>query len=78
MNSFGSDCCKSPIDLHAFTGCGSICAFADHGDLSALKITQKNKLYQDMFAELRSCWETENDLIAKLEAFTCELYYPKC
>ena len=30
-----------------------------------------------MFAELGSCWEIEGDLIAKLEAFTCELYCPK-
>ena len=49
MNSFGSDCCKSTIDLHAFTGCESICAFADRSELSALKITQKDKLYQGMF-----------------------------
>ena len=42
---------------------------------STLKIIQKDK--KDMFAELGSCWEIEGDLIAKLEAFTCELYCPK-
>ena len=42
---------------------------------STLKIIQKDK--KDMFAELESCWEIEGDLIAKLEAFTCELYCPK-
>ena len=42
---------------------------------STLKIIQKDQ--KDMFAELGSCWEIEGDLIAKLEAFTCELYCPK-
>ena len=30
-----------------------------------------------MFVEQGSCWEIECDLIAKLEAFKCELYCPK-
>ena len=70
-----SDCCKSMIGLHTFTGCDSLSAFAGCDHLSTLKITRRDK--RDMFAELGSCWEIEGDLIAKLEAFTCELYCPK-
>ena len=62
------------IGLHIFTGCDSLSAFAGRDNSSTLKITQKDK---DMFAELGSYWEIEGDLIAKLEAFTCELYCPK-
>ena len=72
-----SDCCKSMIGLHTFTGCDSlpVSAFAGRDNSSTLKITRKDK--KDVFAELGSCWEIEGDLIAKLEAFTCELYCPK-
>ena len=70
-----SDCCKSMIGLHTFTGCDSLSAFAGRDNSSTLKISRRDK--KDMFAELGSCWEIIGDLIAKLEAFTCEIYCSK-
>ena len=66
------------IGLHTYIynkGCDSLSAFNGRDNSSILKITRRDK--KDIFAELGSCWEIEGNLIAKLEAFTCELYSPK-
>ena len=65
------------IGMHAFTGCDTVSAFAGKGKAKALKSLIINKMDQDTFFKLGQNWDISQELIEKLEKFTCRLYAPK-
>ena len=71
----GERICSSIIGLHAFTGCDTMSAFAGRGNLSALKLMKENPIYQDTFDQLGMSWDVSEELLEKLEQFTCDMYY---
>ena len=73
----GEDMCGALVGLHAFTGCDSISAFAGKGKLSALKLVIKNKDYQDLFKCVGQEWKLSEDVLRKIQAFTCVWYGAK-
>ena len=54
--SVGDSVCDSLIGLHAFTGCGTVSAFACRGKLSALKLMQRDITYQETFSQVGHAW----------------------
>ena len=73
-SAVGNDLCKALIGLHAFTGCDSVSAFAGRGKLNALKIMKAKPEIADAFLKLGQLWSLSDDLLNKLEKFTCLLY----
>ena len=51
--------------------------FAGKGKTNALKLLISNKETQDMLLELGQEWDLSQELMNKLQAFTCLLYAPK-
>ncbi len=76
-DSVGIDVCRSLIGMHAYTGCDSVSAFAGKGKARALKLLMSNSDHQETFIELGQEWNLSQELLEKLEAFTCLLYAPK-
>ena len=73
----GMGVCRALIGMHAFTGCDTVSAFAGRGKAKALKLLVSNVENQDMFFKLGREWDLSQELMDKLEAFTCLLYAPK-
>jgi len=76
-DSVGIDVCRALIGMHAYTGCDTVSAFAGKGKARALKLLMSNSDHQEMFIELGQEWNLSQELLEKLEAFTCLLYAPK-
>ena len=72
--ALGSQVCLALPGLHAFTGCDSVSAFFGKGKLAALKIVRRNKSFQNLFQEIGMRWEPSDDLLVKLQEFTCIMY----
>ena len=72
--SVGMEVCRALIGLHAYTGCDTVSAFAGKGKTNALRLLISNKNTQDMFLELGQEWDLSQELMNKLQAFTCLLY----
>ena len=70
-------CCVLP-GLHSFTGCDTVSAFGGKGKISAFKLMQKNRKYQDAFTHLGKEWSVPRDLFSVLKDFTCKLYATRC
>ena len=66
-------CCALP-GMHSFTGCDSVSAFSGKGKVSAFKLLQKNKKYQEAFTQLGKEWSVPESIFAVLQEFTCRLY----
>ena len=51
-------------------------AFFGNGKVAALKIVQRNvnKSFQNLFQEIGIHWELGDDLLVKLQEFTCMMY----
>ena len=75
--SLGSNICQALIGLHAYTGCDTVSAFAGKGKLPALKLLRTNKDAYDTCVELGMDWDVSEQLMDKLEKFTCLIYGPK-
>lgn len=45
----GTDVCRALIDMHAYTGCDAVSAFAGKGKVKALKLLTSNKEHQNTF-----------------------------
>ena len=76
-DAIGADVCRGLIGMHAYTGCDTVSAFAGKGKAKALKLLVNDKAHQEMFIELGQEWNLSQELLEKLEAFTCLLYAPK-
>jgi len=72
--SLGEEMCTALIGLHAFTGCDSVSAFAGKGKVRGLKLTKSVAAYRECFTELGQTWQVTDELLHKLEVFTCNLY----
>ena len=72
--ALGECICHSLIELHAFTGCDTVSAFAGHGKLSALNLLKKNITFQDTSSQLGQTWDVSSYLIDNLQQFTCNMY----
>ena len=73
----GDGVCRALPALHAFTGCDSISSFAGKGKLAALKLVKGNVHFQELFQEIGVQWTLTEDLLTKVQAFTCKLYSAK-
>ncbi len=69
--------CRALIGMHAFTGCDTVSAFVGRGKTKALKLLISHVDYQDTFLKLDQEWVLSQELVDKLETFTCLLYAPK-
>ena len=49
-------------------------AFFGRGKVAALKIVRRNKLFQNLFQEIGMRCELSDDLLVKLQEFTCMMY----
>lgn len=74
--SVGTDVCHGLIGMHAYTGCDTVSTFASKGKLGALKLLRSSKEVQETF-ELGQEWNVAEELMDKLENFTCLLYASK-
>lgn len=63
--------------MHDCTGCDIVGTFASKGKLGALKLLRSSKEVQEAFAELGQEWNVAEELMHKLENFTCLLYASK-
>lgn len=45
----GIDVCRALVDMHVYTGCDTVSAFAGKGKAKALQLLTSNKEYQDTF-----------------------------
>ena len=70
-------CCAIP-GLHSFTDCDTVRAFGGKGKISAFKLMQKNRKYQDAITQLGKEWSVPGDLFNVLQEFTCTLYAARC
>ena len=75
--SVGADVCHGLIGMHVSTGCNTVSTFAGKGKLGALKLLSSSNGVQKMFAKLGQEWIVAEDLMDKLENFTCLLYASK-
>ena len=66
--AFGHDICSALPRVHSFTGCDTVGAFGEKGKVSALKLMQKTRQYQELFTK---------DLFNVLQEFICKLYANK-
>jgi len=57
--------------MHAFTGCDTVSAFAGRGKIGALRIVKQSNSFQEMFNRLGMEWELSDDLVKKLQEFSC-------
>ena len=73
----GMGMCRALNGMHTFTGCDTVSAFAGRGKAKALKLLISHVDNQDTFLKLGQEWELSQELVDKLEAFTCLLYAPK-
>ena len=64
------DCIRSQAD--------TVSTFGGKGRISAFKLMQKNRKYQDAFTQLEKKWSVPRDLFSVLQEFTCELYATRC
>ncbi|XP_078353848.1 uncharacterized protein LOC144638526 [Oculina patagonica] len=74
----GHNMCSALPGMHAFTGCDTVSAFGGKGKISALKLVQKNRKYQDAFSQLGKDWSMSSTLFSVLQEFTCKLYANRC
>lgn len=74
----GHDVCSALPGMHYFTGCDTVSAFGGKGKISALKIMQKNRIYQEAFTKLGKEWSMTRELFDVLQEFTCKLYAYRC
>ena len=75
--TIGMRVCRALIGMHTFTGCDTVSAFAGRGKTKALKLLISHVDYQDTFLKLCQEWVLSQELVDKLETFTCHLYAPK-
>ena len=68
------DLCRALIGLHAFTGCDSVSAFAGKGKKRLFKLLMKLQDYIETFQMLGQSWNLDDDVIERLEKFTCHMY----
>ena len=67
--------CEAHLGLHCFTGEDDNCAFK--GKVGPLKKLLKKHKYMDTFIKLGTNWEPDEQTVAELEEFTCNIYgYP--
>jgi hypothetical protein len=72
-HNVGNDVCKALIGFHAFTGCDVVSSFAGKGKIGALKLLNTNNSH-DIFTNLGSEWAVSEEMMQKLEQFTCSMY----
>ena len=65
---------RALIGFHAFTGCDSISAFAGKGKKRPFKLLMKSQDYIETFQMLGQSWNLDDDVIERLEKFTCHMY----
>lgn len=75
--SIGSNVCRALIGMHAYTGCDTVSAFAGKGKLAALKLISTNIDVYDACVQLGDDWNVSEQLMDKLEKFTCLIYGAK-
>ena len=68
------DLCRALIGFHAFTGCDSVSAFAGKGKKRPFKLLMKSQDYIETFQMLGQNWNLDDDVIERLEKFTCHMY----
>ena len=71
------DFLKSPIGLHAVTGCDTVSAFASKGKSKAFKMLMKNGKYVRAFMNIGISWNVSSELFSVIEEFVCDLYGKK-
>ena len=64
----------SLLGIHAYTGCVTVSAYAGREKIWALRILKEHKSFQEMFDLLGVELELSDDLVQKLQDFTCQLY----
>ena len=74
----GHDICSALSGMHSFTGCDTVSTFGGKCTVSALKLMQKTRKYQELFTKLGKEWSITRDLFNVLQEFTCKLYANKC
>ena len=67
-------CLDALIGVFAYTGCDTVSSFAGQDKVKALKLMSKHKKYVDLFCNLGTSWQLQDDIIQELESFTCHLY----
>ena len=72
--SIGNDICDSLIELHAFTGCDTLSAFAESGNVKALGMIERQESDQKVFSELGKTWEVTTEMFDKIQQLTCHKY----
>ena len=60
--------------FHAFTGCDSVSAFAGKGKKRPFKLLMKSQDYIETSQMLGQSWNPDDDVIERLEKFTCHMY----
>lgn len=70
----GNEKCEALLGLHAFTGCDTVSSFAGKGKISALNLLHKHPQHIETLRTLGSSWEISDELLIRLESFTCQMY----
>ena len=66
--------CSSVLGLCVYTGKDGTRAFKGKGKVRPLNILQKYPRYLSIFETFENDWDTSDDLIKRLEKFTCCMY----
>ena len=66
--------CRALIGFHAISGCDSVSAFAGKGKKRPFKLLMKSQDYIETFQMLGQSWNLDDDVIVRLEKFTCHMY----
>ena len=72
--SLGDSVCDSLIELHTFTGCDTVSAFASQGKPSALKRMKRNITYHEMFSQVGQSLDIQPQLFERVQQLTCRMY----
>ena len=72
--SLGKSYCAALLGLYVFMGEDCTSSFKEKGKVTPLKKLEKNPKFQEAFQHLGDSWDLEEDIIKKLEHFTCDMY----
>ena len=74
VGAVGGELCKFLTGMYAFTDCDTVSVFAWRGKITALRLVEQQKSYEEMYKQLRMGWVLSNELFQSLQEFTCKLY----
>ena len=62
------------LALHAFTGADCTSAFKGKGKVRPMKLISQHPKFIELFSQIGTSWECDNDTLSGIEEFTCLMY----